>query len=74
MSYDYAGKYHLVQNFNSQVDPCENTASPGSWEKLSGHNAALFDNRSSETISTDKAIQHYLSKGVEPSKLVMGEF
>lgn len=47
----------------------------GSWDKTSGHQANLFPSKSnpaSTPFSAEKAIKHYVSQGVHPSKIVLG--
>ncbi|KAI9728436.1 MAG: hypothetical protein M1828_003837 [Chrysothrix sp. TS-e1954] len=47
----------------------------GSWESVAAHQANLFSSRkdpSTTPFSTEAAVQHYLSQGVAPSKLVIG--
>ena len=47
----------------------------GSWDAQSGHQSNLYpsnENPQSTPFSTDAAVQHYLSQGVPPNKLVLG--
>ncbi|KXJ90010.1 glycoside hydrolase family 18 protein [Microdochium bolleyi] len=47
----------------------------GSWDTNAGHQANLYpsaSNPASTPFSTDAAVQHYLSRGVAPGKLVLG--
>ena len=47
----------------------------GSWESRAGHQANIYsayDNPASTPFSTAKAVEHYTSHGVHPSKIVVG--
>lgn len=44
----------------------------GSWDSTAGHQAALFDNGSPGSLSTDRAIKHFVAQGVPVGKLVLG--
>jgi len=44
----------------------------GSWDAVSGHQAALYSSAPGG-VSVDNAGRYYASKGVAPSKLVIGE-
>ena len=46
----------------------------GSWDSVAGHQANLFDAKdgTGTPFSTATAVQHYVSHGVAPSKLVIG--
>ncbi|KAM0787619.1 hypothetical protein ACM66B_003685 [Microbotryomycetes sp. NB124-2] len=44
----------------------------GSWDTITGHQAALFDDGRPNAVSTDRAIRHFTSHGVPVSKLVLG--
>ncbi|KAK0663425.1 family 18 putative glycoside hydrolase [Cercophora samala] len=47
----------------------------GSWDATSGHQSNLFPsphNPQSTPFSTDAAVNHYVSQGVHPSKIVLG--
>ncbi|KAK4051145.1 Chitinase 4 [Microbotryomycetes sp. JL201] len=44
----------------------------GSWDTVTGHQAALSDNGSPTSTSTDRTIRHFASQGVPVSKLVLG--
>lgn len=47
----------------------------GSWDEVSGHQANVFTSNSTPQatpFSTDAAVKHYMSQGVQASKIVMG--
>lgn len=48
----------------------------GAWDKVSGHQAALYTNPNSpfkgSTLSVDESVKYYLSKGAKPEKVVIG--
>jgi chitinase len=47
----------------------------GSWDQVSGHQANLYPSTASSQanqLSVDGAVQHYMSKGVPPAKIVIG--
>lgn len=45
----------------------------GSWDSKTGHQAQLYGPSPNEP-STDRAVRYYVSRGVSPSKLVIGAF
>ncbi|KAI1455695.1 glycoside hydrolase family 18 protein [Annulohypoxylon moriforme] len=47
----------------------------GSWDTVSGHQANVFEYKTDPTakkLSTDDAIDHYISRGIHPRKILMG--
>ena len=44
----------------------------GSWDSVSGHQANLYPTKPGG-LSVDTAVKYYISKGVNPSKIVVGE-
>ncbi|KAI0889933.1 glycoside hydrolase family 18 protein [Annulohypoxylon maeteangense] len=47
----------------------------GSWDTVSGHQANVFEYKKDPTakkLSTDDAIDHYISRGIHPRKILMG--
>ncbi|KAI1448014.1 glycoside hydrolase family 18 protein [Annulohypoxylon stygium] len=47
----------------------------GSWDTVSGHQANVFEYKNdpnAKKLSTDDAIDHYISRGIHPRKILMG--
>jgi len=47
----------------------------GSWDRVSGHQANLFpchSNSACTPFSTQRAVDHYVSRGIAPNKIVLG--
>lgn len=71
-SYDYSGAHASPSTLPRARLTGHDFA--GSWESITGHQAALYDDGNPNSISTNKAVQYFKSQGISPDKLVIGEF